>query len=78
MESALKKGSGRKGRKQFFFEKKNQKTFPGCFARVAASAAGMTAFGACAMTARAKHPGKVFWFFFSKKNRFLFLALRLR
>jgi len=47
------------GRKVFFFEKKKQKTF----VRVG--------FG---FTGWAKPKGtKVFWFFFSKKNRFLHL-----
>jgi hypothetical protein len=29
---------------------------------------------AALIASRATHPGKVFWFFFSKKNRFLPLA----
>jgi hypothetical protein len=48
---------GGEGRKQFFFGKKNQKTFPFC------GTAGV-AHRAFAMPKRAK----VFWFFFSKKN----------
>jgi hypothetical protein len=62
----------------FFFEKKNQKTSPGCFARSSSTepilqrrrhpnARMPAALGA----ARAKHPGEVFCFFFSKKKRFL-------
>jgi hypothetical protein len=70
----------------FFFEKKNQKTFPGCFARSSSTepilqrrrhpnARMPAALGAT----RAKHvvakprsaQGKVFCFFFSKKKRFL-------
>jgi hypothetical protein len=62
----------------FFFEKKNQKTFPGCFARSSSTepilqrrrhpnARMPAALGAT----RAKHPRKVFCFFFSKKKRFL-------
>jgi hypothetical protein len=57
----------------FFFEKKNQKTSPGCFARLKRqrrrhpNARMPAALGAT----RAKHPRKVFCFFFSKKKRFL-------
>jgi len=47
-----------KGRKQFFFEKKNQKTF---FAPLRAALERL----------RTKTNRKVFWFFFSKKNCFL-------
>jgi len=43
-------------RKQFFFEKKNQKTFIYLCVR---------------WTHRALQATKVFWFFFSKKNCFL-------
>jgi hypothetical protein len=46
--------------KRFFFEKKNQKTSPGRFARVAPSRRGVAA-----------KRGKVFWFFSSEKNAFL-------
>jgi hypothetical protein len=46
--------------KRFFFEKKNQKTSPGRFARVAPSRRGVGA-----------KRGKVFWFFSSEKNGFL-------
>jgi len=45
--------------KQFFFEKKNQKTF---------------AYKACALPQRAHQWTKVFWFFFSKKNCFPYLG----
>jgi len=45
-----------KPRKQFFFEKKNQKTFI-CFGYVPLAAV--------------RQKNKVFWFFFSKKNCFL-------
>jgi hypothetical protein len=44
------------GRKQFFFEKKNQKTFD-CLV--------------CTELQRSLQVAKVFWFFFSKKNYFL-------
>jgi hypothetical protein len=44
------------GRKDFFFEKKKQKTF-GCLA--------------AAYPADVRKGIEVFWFFFSKKNRFL-------
>jgi len=47
--------------KIFFFEKKKQKTF----IRLAA-----------AFPDRASQGAKVFWFFFSKKNVFYFLAIR--
>jgi hypothetical protein len=62
----------------FFFEKKNQKTFRGCFARVAPSAAGIQAADCIRPTSmsRAKRPGKVFCFFFSKKKCFLKLAFQ--
>jgi hypothetical protein len=50
------RASGIKGRKDFFFEKKKQKTF----ARLGR---------AYPDRARPKF-AKVFWFFFSKKNRF--------
>jgi hypothetical protein len=75
MESALKKGSGRQGRKQFFFEKKNQKTFPGCFARVASSAAGMTAFGCLRDDGACEAPGKSFLVLFFKKEPLSFPCL---
>jgi hypothetical protein len=53
------------GRKQFFFEKKNQKTF--------------SRFGARCRSGRVNQRAKVFWFFFSKKNCFLAVpALRVR
>jgi hypothetical protein len=68
------KGEGR----VFFFEKKIQKTSPGCFARSVTRELNLkrrrhsnvempTSLGAT----RAKHPGDVFCFFFSKKKRFL-------
>jgi hypothetical protein len=44
----------------FFSEEKNQKTFPGRFARQAATGRRHTL-----------QRIKVFWFFFAKKNRFL-------
>jgi hypothetical protein len=44
------------GRKQFFFEKKNQKTF--------------ALFEARRCYSRVSQREKVFWFFFSKKNTF--------
>jgi hypothetical protein len=50
----LVRGTG--ARKDFFFEKKKQKTF-GCLSRI--------------YQADAYHLTKVFWFFFSKKNCFL-------
>jgi hypothetical protein len=56
----------RKERKRFFFEKKNQKTFPGAARCVAAAQANELD----PRNKRAKRPGKVFWFFFPKKNRF--------
>jgi hypothetical protein len=53
-------GIGRGSRKRFFFEKKNQKTLP------------MRVRAGPAVPARWAGVGvKVFWFFFSKKNRFL-------
>jgi hypothetical protein len=54
-------------RKKFFSEEKNQKTFPGCFARSSTTE----------LKFQRRRPSlklqwiKVFWFFFSKKNRFL-------
>jgi len=47
-------------RKQFFFEKKNQKTF--------------TSLGSLSPERPKPKRIKVFWFFFSKKNCFLHLA----
>jgi hypothetical protein len=52
--------------KRFFFEKKKQKTFPGA-ARLGAWST------AVAQAPRRAALLKVFWFFFSKKNRFLLL-----
>jgi hypothetical protein len=49
-------------RKQFFFEKKNQKTFVGLVLRRTGRGATLQRI-------------KVFWFFFSKKNRFFKLPL---
>ncbi len=46
---------GRQKRKQFFFEKKNQKTFFPAVADLSGSE---------------RQVAKVFWFFFSKKNYF--------
>jgi len=50
---------GSTARKQFFFEKKNQKAFASLRSRCRTAYAKIT---------------KVFWFFFSKKNGFLFFA----
>jgi hypothetical protein len=79
--AAVWRGRWRKatGRKRFFFEKKKQKTSirwsvaPRLWHPL--SAAGIPMFGCLrrwrlrsTSQLRAKHPEKVFWFFFSKKN----------
>jgi hypothetical protein len=53
----------------FFFEKKNQKTFPGAARRLLRAASQVrggykTDFIRPTQVKRAKHPGNVFWFFF--------------
>jgi hypothetical protein len=67
----LLRGRQNKVRKSFFFEKKNQKTFPGAARRLFWAASLVPSAAGIRGYERAKHPGKVFWFFFSKKNCFL-------
>jgi len=53
----------------FFFEKKNQKTFPGCFARVAPGAAAMpAALEWVALAVGSLQRIKVFCFFLQKRS----------